>query len=473
MNKKIIFRNLSYIFLTNFVSLGLSTLLTFIVPKIIGINEFSYWQLYVFYSSYVGLLHLGLPDGVYLLLGGKEYQEIDKQKYGILFLTYAIFQLLTTLVIFVIYQSFFFNSDKYFVVISTLIIMVILNLRIYLLYILQATNRIKDFSIINIIEKIMFIITLLIFILLKKSSFKWLIVLDILSKSFSMLYSMYLMKDLLLAVKFKKNYFIEVKVTFFETINIGSKLLISNIASMLIIGIIRFGIEVNWDIETFGQISLSLNISNLLMIFINSIGIVIFPLIKKLPKDELSDYYTLIRENLVTFMLFFLMLFFPLKEFLYWWLPAYRVSVVFMGLLFPICLYEGKMSLLVNTYMKSLRMEKTLLQVNIYSLLISILLMYVSIFYLSSLNLAVASIVVVLSFRSNYSEYLLSKILRINIIKNLIFETIMVLVFIFCNMYLTKGWILFIICLFFYIVFNRNNRKVLKKLYSKRSEKNK
>lgn len=468
MNKKNILKNLSYVFSTNFISLGLSTMLTFIVPKIIGISEFSYWQLYVFYASYVGMLHLGLPDGVYLLLGGKDYEEINKEKYGALFFLYAFFQLIFSFIIFILYRTLFFESDKYFVVISTLIVMVILNLRIYLLYILQATNRIKDFSVISIMEKIVFVITLIFFIILKSSTYKWLIFLDVTSKLVSTIYALYIMRDL---IKFKNinisNLF-ETKNTFLETINIGSKLLVSNLASMLIIGIIRFGIEINWDIETFGQVSLSLNISNLLMVFINSIGIVIFPLIKKLSKSQLSNYYTMIRENLISVMFIFLMFFFPLKAFLFWWLPDYRSSIIYMGILFPICLYEGKMSLLVNTYMKSLRMERTLLKVNIISLVISLLLMYTSIFLFSNLIFAVSSIVIVLGFRSNYSEYLLSRTLEINLTKNLILETVMVFIFIISNSFFSNGWLIYIISLILYIAFNKNNKKLIKKYIQKK-----
>lgn len=461
MNKKRIIKNLSYVFSTNLITLGLSTILTFIVPKLIGMSEFSYWQLYVFYASYVGIAHLGLPDGVYLLLGGKEYNEVDKEKYGSLFFLFSLFQIIVTLLIFIVYRSFYFDSDKFFVISATLLAMIILNIRNYLLLVLQATNKIKEFSIVSILEKILFVCSLLFFILLKSENYEWLIVFDLFSKLLSTLYAIYLMRDL---INLRNTNLVEVfkaKEIFFETVNIGSKLLIANLASMLIIGIIRFGIEINWDIETFGQVSLSLNISNLLMIFINSIGIVVFPIIKKLNKEQMSSYYQLIRENLISVMLIFLVLFFPLKEFLYWWLPEYRSSIVYMGILFPICMYEGKMSLLVNTYMKSLRLEKTLLKVNIYSLVLSIILMYFSIFCLSNLTLAVSSIVIVLAFRSNYSEHVLSKELKIKLNKNLFFETLIVLIFIISNVYLPFGWLIYSFSLIVYIAFNKKNKEMI------------
>ena len=48
------FRNLYYTVGANFITLAISVLLNLFVPKLLGVREYSYWQLYVFYSSYVG-----------------------------------------------------------------------------------------------------------------------------------------------------------------------------------------------------------------------------------------------------------------------------------------------------------------------------------------------------------------------------------------------------------------------------------
>ena len=47
-------KNIKYAVSANFVVLGISVLLNMFVPKILGVTEYSYWQLYVFYTSYVG-----------------------------------------------------------------------------------------------------------------------------------------------------------------------------------------------------------------------------------------------------------------------------------------------------------------------------------------------------------------------------------------------------------------------------------
>ena len=54
MNKKTILQNMSVAFLAQGVTLALSVIQTMIVPKLLGVEQFGYWQLYIFYVSYVG-----------------------------------------------------------------------------------------------------------------------------------------------------------------------------------------------------------------------------------------------------------------------------------------------------------------------------------------------------------------------------------------------------------------------------------
>lgn len=75
-------RDFSYTITSNFVSIMVSTLVILIIPKLIGIKEYGYWQLYLFYSSYVGFLHFGWLDGIYLRYGGKEYRDLDKSYFA-------------------------------------------------------------------------------------------------------------------------------------------------------------------------------------------------------------------------------------------------------------------------------------------------------------------------------------------------------------------------------------------------------
>ena len=92
MNIKSLASNLSIAFLAQGVSLVLSITMSLLVPKVLGVDEFGYWQLFLFYTSYVGFFHFGLNDGVYLLNGGRVRCELDKRSVNSQFWFGAAFQ---------------------------------------------------------------------------------------------------------------------------------------------------------------------------------------------------------------------------------------------------------------------------------------------------------------------------------------------------------------------------------------------
>lgn len=76
-----------------------------------------------------------------------------------------------------------------------------------------------------------------------------------------------------------------------ENIKVGIQLLTANIVGFFIIGIVRFGISAEWDVSTFGKVSLVLSLSNFLMVFIDSVSVVFFPLLKHIDLKKLGAVY--------------------------------------------------------------------------------------------------------------------------------------------------------------------------------------
>ena len=46
-----------------------------------------------------------------------------------------------------------------------------------------------------------------------------------------------------------------------------------------------------WNVEVFGKISLTLTISNFLMVFIRAVALVLFPMLRRTKADDLSQIY--------------------------------------------------------------------------------------------------------------------------------------------------------------------------------------
>jgi O-antigen/teichoic acid export membrane protein len=418
---------------SNLISLAVSVLVILVVPKLIGVEEYGYWQLYLFYIAYVGFLHFGWNDGIYLRYGGAEYENLDKDLFHSQFQMLTFLQIGIAIIISISSILFVTDSNRTFILLMVALCLIITNSRWMLIYTLQATKRIKEYAQITIIGRVLYISIIVICLAIGIRDYKTMIVADIVGRFISLAYAAYCCRDIVFR-KVTSFYF-----SFSETlknISTGAKLMFANIASLLIIGVIRFGIERSWDVSTFGKVSLTLSVSNMMMIFINALGIIMFPLLRRTDNKNLPGIYASLRDILMTVMLGVMIVYYPMKEVLSIWLPNYAESLKYMALLFPIFIYEGKMALLINTYLKTLRKESLMLKINLISLTLSFLSAFIFILVFRDLNLLIVSIVFLLGFRSILAEILLSRLLNVSVIKDILLEIILTIVFIL------SGWIL-------------------------------
>ncbi|MBY0013629.1 oligosaccharide flippase family protein [Paenibacillus typhae] len=425
-------KDFSYAVVSNLVSLLISTLVVLIVPRMIGVEEYGYWQLYLFYTSYVGFLQFGWNDGIYLRYGGSKYEELDKRLFSTQFWLLMISQTLIALIIIGFALLYINDVSRQFILIMVALCLILVGVRAMPLFVLQATNKIKEFAQITIIGRVLYFALICLFLIFGINEYKIMIVGDLIGKLISLLYAMYCCKDIV----FRK--FTTLTVSFKEVIsnvNVGINLMFANIASLLIVGIVRFGIEHSWDVTTFGKVSLTLSISNMMMIFINAVGIVMFPMLRRIDAAKLSKIYETLSPILMMLFLGLLLSYYPIKMILSSWLVAYSDSLIFMVLVFPMFIYEGKMALLINTYLKTLRKEKLMLRINLISLVLSTLLTVLTSLVIKNLTLAILSIVIILAFRTILAEWYLSKLLKISINKDFLLELIVI------SSFILTGWL--------------------------------
>jgi O-antigen/teichoic acid export membrane protein len=449
-------KNFYYTSISNLLSLLVSLIVVLIVPKLVGVEEFGYWQLYIFYSAYVGFLHFGWSDGIYIRYGGKNYQDLDKKLFFSQFYLFVIMQLILAVIFFAC--SFWFLQDEKRVLIiqMTILCMVIINIRSFLLIILQATNRIQAYAKVIIVEQIFYFGLISILLLIGTRDFKLLIVADLVGKSITLIYVIYYCKNIV----FQKVSVFQISFKeALENINVGVKVMLAYIASLLIIGVVRFGIERSWSVVTFGKVSLVLSISKLVLLFINALGIIVFPVLRRTNIEKLPVIYIYMRDLSMAILFGILITYYPLKVLITAWLPEYADSLIYMAILFPMVIFEGKTALLINTYLKILRREKLMLKINILSLLLGIIVTFLTTIVIENLNLAVISIIFLLALRSILGEVLLSKILNIFIYKDILLELILVLIFILVGLFI-NSWnsvFLYIISYIIYLVIKRKD----------------
>ena len=427
MNNK---KKILYSITANVMSTCVSATIALILPKVLTVESYSSFQYYLFWSGYLGFLHLGWIDGIYLVHCGEYYDRLDKEKLKGQLRLFAAFQLVLSVALIILFISGISEIEYRDIFVSVSILLPITNLRLFFLYILQASARIREYSDATILGLVCYMLGIVICIIIGRRDYDSYIYVNIISNVVTLGSSLLFCRDIVTS-KARKVMLSAIDAA--EYIKVGHKILIANFASSWIVGIVRVMVERRWDLATFGRVSLTLTISNMFMTLINAVALVILPVLRRLDSSKLKELYSEL-NILVTVSIFGLMcLYYPVQRILSIWLPEYASSLAYLGMLFPICLFEGKNALLLNTYMKAMRQENAIMWVNSLCVIFSALLSYMSINVYSDMTLTMFCIVVSIAVRCFAFELLIQNGTGINVYGDIAIEISVASIFILAN----------------------------------------
>ncbi len=423
--------------------------LTLLLPKLMSLENYSYWQLYGFYGVYLACSSLGWCEGTYLKYGGSDYKALDQYKMSSQFWMLALYEAVVLGVIHLICFRFISDTCKMQALSLSLVYSWLSILRYQLQIILQATNRISEYARVYTGERLINFALVIICLVTGRASFQAIAGMEIMSNAVMLSYSAYLCREITFHKPLlSRESFMETR----ELIGIGYKLTLASFASQSIIGIVRFAIENQWGTIAFGKISLALSMANVLITCISAIGIVLFPMLRNTEKKQLFEIYQPARLCLTIFMFGILIFYMPIKIILGMWLPQYDDSMRYLAILFPLCIYETRNTVLTWTYLKTLRRESDIMKANLVIVAVSMALTFFTVYLLQNLELAVLSIIVLYAVKAVYTEMLLAKYMPLNNWADHIKEGLLTVMFIFCNWALS-GWYAFFGYLVVYLLY--------------------
>ena len=409
MNWKSLVHNASVAFLAQGIAMGLSVVQTLLVPKLLGTTQYGYWQLFIFYVTYVGLGHLGLNDGVYLIKGGQTRNEIDKRSVNSQFVFGMGFQAVIALLIVALAVFGGFGPDREFVITCTGIYLLIQNAANYFSYLLQAMNETRVSSYSKIVERLTFLAPLVVLLVVRYQSYQPFVISYMVSSLVQLFFCMWFCRDFIHAG-------VEplplAAADAWQSIRVGFKLATANIISQLILGIARFAIDAAWGIETFGELSLALSLVSFFLQFVMQASMVLFPALRQAHPEEVKGFFDKSRDLMSLLFPLLYVLYFPMVWLLGLWLPKYANSFLYFAFLIPICVFDSKMNICCTTFFKVLRKETALLKVNLLTCFASAALTLVGIFVFNSIHFVICGVVVAIVGRSLVSETYLAGYLK-------------------------------------------------------------
>lgn len=242
----------------------------------------------------------------------------------------------------------------------------------------------------------------------------------------------------------------------FTDIKAGVQIMIAYYASTMILGFSRIAIDMNWDLTDFGAFSFALSIMTFVLAFVGQVSMVLFPALKRQSDADKAENFKSIKALLTVFLPLIYFLYYPICAVLGWWLPEYIHSLIYLGLVLPICVFDSEMNLLDTTFLKIYRKETALMMINAIAMVVSIVAICFAAFLLRSIDFVAIFAMGSVALRSFIAEtYLCKKCLASTISETFVSELSLALVFVFCNamrfdviveyLVLVAGYILYLV----------------------------
>lgn len=418
--------NVTISLLVQVVSLAVGFILNLIVPKFLEIYQYAHWQTYVLYVGYVGVLHFGLLDGIVLRYSQYDFEELDKARirsqFKILLVSTSIISLIGILV-----GALVIGNTDGIIVVLVAVGIVTKNLYSYNTFSFQITNRIKIYALVVLVHRLIYGIVVVFLLIFGVQNFIWYCIADIMGDMAACLVSMFFNKGIYLG---KGIGFREAFKEYKTNVLTGIILMFANWSSMLLSGGAKMFIQWRFDELIFGNVAFAFSISNFFLTFINAVSIVLFPSLKRLDPNKLPETYTKIQKILTPVLITALTFYFLARWALEIWVPQYTGSLVYIGFILPTIIWSSKVTLLTNNYLKVYRKEKSLLVVNIISVLIAFILFGICAYIMQDIKAVIISLVCVMFFKSTVSELIVYKIIEKKARFEHIVELLMIAIFV-------------------------------------------
>lgn len=271
-------KGLLHILSANIISLVISLLTSFILPKFLSIESYAQIKEYALYIGYAGFFSLGYNDGMYLKYGGKDLAQIDTKDLANNFYNYTILEFMMSALILlsgILLRNFIICAFAFGVFSN--------NMLGYLRSLFQSTGEFKAYSRAVNFEKIfVFLLNCVLLFVFKTDRSVFYILMQVavgLAVTAILTFKLNKVKAILLKGKFLLK-------EYCENISTGFILMLGNFSSILFTGIDRWFIKGLMSTFYFAQYSFAVSMENIINTFLTPITIFMYNYFCKRPSRE-------------------------------------------------------------------------------------------------------------------------------------------------------------------------------------------
>lgn len=364
------FGHFLYVFGSQLVVLSAGLVKALVIPVLLGLSDYGYWQIYIFYTIYIGVFTFGYGDGLYLKYGGYKLGDLPFERLRAANAIY-LFLLAFGAVAFLLYALMNTDPHRQVIFCAIAVNIAVLGTTSNISLTLQAANLLKSYAFLNSADKIFFTLALLALFNDSFRTFEYLIAVDLFSKVIVMSFLVWRYRQLFIGSFVRLSDGI---AEYFSSVGAGVQLLLANLSGMLVLDAGRVIVEYFGNIESYAHYAFAISLTNVVLMSVSALSIVIYPTLKRQSQDRYLGYFNTTCHAYSAFAFLMLTGYFPARAFVQTFAAHYQPMLEFLNVMFVITVLQGKMQLVNNTYYKALRLERPMLVANLSSLVIATLL---------------------------------------------------------------------------------------------------
>lgn len=422
-------RNMTIALFAQLVVLCIGVLKSVILPYAMEVSDYGYWQQYLLYAGFVGIFALGFTDGVYLLYGDRDYDELP---FGKLRSAFRFFCAMLALfaVLMICYSSMLADKSRSFAMTFVSFDIFIACVSGLFIYILQITNQFLWYSICTVIDKVIFVVLACALISLGLVGFEYFVVADAACRMISLFLLCWRCRKMIFG---SADSLLAGFAEFSNNIKVGINLMFANFASMLTTNLGRFIVDVFGGLSNYAFYSFGISITNLVLTFVSAASYVLYPALKRVDTAQISGHYR--RLSMACFIVggVGLCLYFPVVWGVLVFYEKYAASLSYLNILFVAAFFQAVMTLVANTFYKTLRLERRLFVVNLECVVGFSLMAAVTFYMTHDIFWIAVSTAVTAGLRCIMSEAELAKYLSVGIWPVITCQIVLVAGFVACS----------------------------------------
>jgi O-antigen/teichoic acid export membrane protein len=326
----------------NLINLVFNLLTNFLLPKYLSVESYAGIKTFQLYCVYIGVLHLGYVDGMFLKYGGKDSSEINREDLSKNLSTLRMFQVFITLPALLLGVVF-----KNIIMIFFACSITPLNMTQYFKFFYQAVGEFKRYGhVMNIVTLATFTINIILLFVIKSDS----LILFLLC---------YLLVNIViwgfLEIQIRKNTEIHGKFWYISitelqsSIKSGILLMVGNFTSTLLSSMDRWFVKVLLRTIDFAQYSFGVSVESVLNVAITPITVTLYNFFCKHKND--CDLGKKCKSYVTIFATWVVSAAFPAKFIIEVYLTEYIESVTVIFYLFAAqIIYIVVKAIYVNLY---------------------------------------------------------------------------------------------------------------------------